>query len=904
MSNAVLILLSTFLILHGARAQEIKIGVLFDGEDDELTEWIFQTAVESYNKEREYFPDNDLVVVIEKIPRGDDFAATNAVCKLLEQGVIAIFGPSGESSQHVQSICDAMEIPHMVTKHDPNQEGLNSVINLHPHYSVMAQILVDIVNLFDWKVFTILYEKNENLPKLSELVKMHDGKIHIISMKQLDQSNEKNYREVFYDVKKSGDTRFIIDCSTEILYDVLIQAQQVGLMSDDHSYLITNLDLHTIDLEPFKYGGSNFTGMRLIDPEDPETIESVEYLNNLNRESSDSDDKITPYTLRTEAALMIDALYVFASGLKELDIVDEMLDEESFSCEEENGWKRGLSMVNYMRTVDVRGITGNIRFDRQSFRTDFQLDIIELTAEGIHKIGLWNVTEGLNISRTGTLKQIPALEGSLSNMSFTVITAISRPYGMLKDSSLTLVGNDRFEGFGIELIDEISKMLGFNYTFVLEPNGVYGSMDKKTGKWNGMIKELLEERADLAITDLTITAERQKAVDFTNPFMNLGISILYKAPTKQPPKLFSFMSPFSSEVWLFLGSAYMGVSILLFVVARMAPKEWQNPYPCIEEPEKLENQFSMPNSLWFTVGSVLQQGSELAPIAMSTRMIAGIWYFFTLIMVSSYTANLAAFLTVESLSSPISDAEELANNDVGIMYGSKKGGSTLGFFNDSSNEVYQKMAQYMTDHPEALTSSNDEGLMRVQMHNYAFLMESTSIEYITERNCDVSQVGGLLDNKGYGIAMRKNMYYNDALTKAVIKLQEQGMLHKMKDKWWKEKCGGGACSDDAKDSSSQELGLSNVGGVFVVLVGGCVLAIVTAAGEMIFNVAGRSRKHKIPFRKELVDELKFVAKCSGDTKPVRHRNVNRSSESGSGESESLKSKESKRSKSSPKSYGK
>lgn len=58
----------------------------------------------------------------------------------------------------------------------------------------------------------------------------------------------------------------------------------------------------------------------------------------------------------------------------------------------------------------------------------------------------------------------------------------------------------------------------------------------------------------------------------------------------------------------------MGVSILLFIVARMAPKEWQNPYPCIEDPDNLMNQFSIANSLWFTVGSVLQQGSELAPM--------------------------------------------------------------------------------------------------------------------------------------------------------------------------------------------------------------------------------------------------------------------------------------------------
>lgn len=64
---------------------------------------------------------------------------------------------------------------------------------------------------------------------------------------------------------------------------------------------------------------------------------------------------------------------------------------------------------------------------------------------------------------------------------------------MLRDSSSQLTGNDRFEGFGIDLIHELSLMLGFNYNFRLQENGVYGSLINGTKEWSGMIGELLAE---------------------------------------------------------------------------------------------------------------------------------------------------------------------------------------------------------------------------------------------------------------------------------------------------------------------------------------------------------------------------------------------------------------------------
>lgn len=63
---------------------------------------------------------------------------------------------------------------------------------------------------------------------------------------------------------------------------------------------------------------------------------------------------------------------------------------------------------------------------------------------------------------------------------------------MLKVTTDMLHGNDRFEGFGIDLIKKLSEMEGFNYTFMVREDKKNGAFDKKLGKWTGMIGDLLE----------------------------------------------------------------------------------------------------------------------------------------------------------------------------------------------------------------------------------------------------------------------------------------------------------------------------------------------------------------------------------------------------------------------------
>lgn len=123
-------------------------------------------------------------------------------------------------------------------------------------------------------------------------------------------------------------------------------------------------------------------------------------------------------------------------------------------------------------------------------------------------------------------------------------------------------------------------------------------------------------------------------------------------------------------------------------------------------------------------------------------------------MLASYTANLAAFLTMDRMANTIGGAEDLVAQTK-IKYGAVKGGSTMKFFQESNFSTYQRMWTVMESNGDSVhTTTNPEGVERVKKgkEKYAFLMESIPMEYEIERDCDLQQIGGLLDSKGYGIA--------------------------------------------------------------------------------------------------------------------------------------------------------
>lgn len=155
-----------------------------------------------------------------------------------------------------------------------------------------------------------------------------------------------------------------------------------------------------------------------------------------------------------------------------------------------------------------------------------------------------------------------------------------------------------------------------------------------------------------------------------------------------------------------------------------------------------------------------------------------------------------------------------------------------------------------------------------------FFMESTSIEYITERNCNLTQIGSPLDSKNYGIATRKHppykKPYRTLLSQGILQLQENGMLHVLKNRWWKERHGVETCNDDGKGGGVTELSLANVGGVFVVLLGGMGLAFILALIESFMWRMSR-KIDRDSMCDQMMQDLKFALSCQSSTKPNHKR---------------------------------
>ncbi|XP_036826436.1 glutamate receptor 3 isoform X3 [Oncorhynchus mykiss] len=731
---------------------------------------------------------------VDNLESSNSFSVTHAFCSQFSRGVYAIFGFYDKKSMNtLTSFCGALHTS-FVTPSYPTDNEVQFVIQMRP---ALRGAVLSLLSHYKWQKFVYLYDTDRGfsiLQAIMESAVTNNWQVTARSVGSITDAAE--LKRIIEEMDRRQEKRYIIDCEVDRINTILGQVVSLGKNARGYHYILSNL-----------------------------------------------------YT----SALTHDAILVIAEAFRYLrrQRVDVSRRGGAGDCLANPAvpWSQGIDIERALKMVQVQGMTGNIQFDSYGRRSNYTIDVYEMRTGGPKKIGYWNEYQRLvNVLE----QQVVANESSsVENRTIVVTTIMEAPYVMYKKHQMNLEGNDRYEGYCVDLAAEIAKHVGIRYKLSVVADGKYGARDPDTKTWNGMVGELVYGRADIAVAPLTITLVREEVIDFSKPFMSLGISIMIKKPQKSKPGVFSFLDPLAYEIWMCIVFAYIGVSVVLFLVSRFSPYEWnldeQDETKDPQTPPDPPNDFGIFNSLWFSLGAFMQQGCEISPRSLSGRIVGGVWWFFTLIIISSYTANLAAFLTVERMVSPIESAEDLAKQTE-IAYGTLDAGSTKEFFRRSKIAVYEKMWSYMKSaEPSVFVKTTPDGVARVRKSKgkFAFLLESTMNEYIEQRKpCDTMKVGGNLDSKGYGVATPKGSALRTPVNLAVLKLSEQGILDKLKNKWWYDKGECGTKDSGSKDKTSA-LSLSNVAGVFYILVGGLGLAMMVALIEFCYKSRAETKRLKL-----------------------------------------------------------
>lgn len=153
------------------------------------------------------------------------------------------------------------------------------------------------------------------------------------------------------------------------------------------------------------------------------------------------------------------------------------------------------------------------------------------------------------------------------------------------DASKT--GNDAYTGYYIDFWNLLAQRLSqnFTWTFYNSPDGRFGGLSN--GNWTGMIKEILDGNADLAVADFTITSlryglrsryhgthtSRSTVTAWTVAFENIGLAVMVPA-RKSQGRIFKFLDPFSPGLWVALVALSLAVSISMWVSDRLSPYGW------------------------------------------------------------------------------------------------------------------------------------------------------------------------------------------------------------------------------------------------------------------------------------------------------------------------------------------
>ncbi len=319
----------------------------------------------------------------------------------------------------------------------------------------------------------------------------------------------------------------------------------------------------------------------------------------------------------------------------------------------------------------------------------------------------------------------PESQGKLS-----IGTKIAPPF-VMKDSE------NNYTGLSIELWQQMSEQLGTEYEF-------------KEADLASLLKGLNDQTFDMSIAAVTVSADREKRVDFSHPYFTTGLAIAVK---KSEDRLMAAISGFFS--WEFF-AALGGLCLLLFAVGALL---W------MFERKHNSDQFGgsttsgLGSSFWWAAVTMTTVGyGDKAPVTLGGRIIGFIWMFAAIILISSFTAAIATSLTISQLSGSVTGLEDLPKANVVTI-----GNSASAKFLDS-NKIGYKKSDSLEEALNALSNGNVD----------AVVYDKPMLQHLVKNKFsdNLYILPEIIERQDYAIALPQNSPWRERLNNALLTVIE------------------------------------------------------------------------------------------------------------------------------------
>jgi polar amino acid transport system substrate-binding protein len=299
-----------------------------------------------------------------------------------------------------------------------------------------------------------------------------------------------------------------------------------------------------------------------------------------------------------------------------------------------------------------------------------------------------------------------------------------------------------WQGISIDLWQRVAGELHLHYRYAEEPN-VQGLIDGVTaGKF------------DVAVATLTVTADRERILDFTQSFYatGLGIAVLSGGEASWLPIVHTLTSFGFAQAILALVGLALAVGFLIWLFERRHNEHFGG-----SAAKGLSS-----GVWWSTVAMTQRYTGDFGPRTLPGRVVAILWMIGSIVTIAVFTASITSTLTVKHLQGAVHGVSDLATVRVGAISGT----STEDTFS-RRRIFYQKFATL------------EDGLDALRAHKLdAFVFDKPMLAWAIQQSysSSIELVDASFDSQEYAFAVPTNSPLRKAL--------DVEMLDAIHSGWW------------------------------------------------------------------------------------------------------------------------